>query len=204
MRSDVRYYFYDLFFSMLVREPSDSVIEAWRDGLVAASECDIPEPVRRSAGDALNLLLRENAPEIVRDEFMRLFWNPGGPAVSLLASQYVDGRPFGNYLVQLRSFLEKTPFRKREDYCEPEDGLAFHFDLMRSFIYEECAAERPCEKKRWRVLQSELLSEFLRDWVFAPLRELSARETEPFYRRAAELMRVFMQHDLGTIEDESA
>ncbi|MHB9027441.1 MAG: TorD/DmsD family molecular chaperone [Candidatus Latescibacterota bacterium] len=201
MQPDVRYYFYDLFFSMLVREPSDSIIEAWGKGLAAAAESDIPESLRRSAGDLLSLLQQEGVQETVREEFMRLFWNPEGPMISLLASRYVDGGPFGNYLVRLRTFLEKTPFRKREDYREPEDSLAFHLDLMRSFILEECATECLPEKNHWRNLQSELMNDYLCEWVFRPLRELSMRDTERFYQRAAGFLRAFIEHDRETIGD---
>lgn len=189
---------------MLVREPSDPVIDAWKQGLAAAAESDIPGILGRSAAGLLELLKQDGVHEAIREEFMHLFWNPEGPMVSLLASRYVDGGPFGNYLVRFRTFLEKTPFRKCEDYREPEDSLAFHLDLMRSFISEECATECLQAKKHWRALQCELVTEYLGEWVFMPLRELSARDTAPFYQRAAEFLRVFIQYEQETIGEEPA
>ena len=137
MSSDSRYFFYDLFFSMFVREPSDEIIDSWRKGLTAVCEAQPEGTIGKAASNILELLKDKDANESVRSEFFRLFWHPEGPAVSPLASTYVDGKPFGQYLVRLRTFLEKTSFRKCEDYIEPEDNLAFHLDLMRSMIMEE-------------------------------------------------------------------
>ncbi len=199
MEPEVRYYFYDLFFSMLVREPPDTVIDAWAKGLAVVRESDLPESLRVLAAQVITMLNQPKSRESIRNEFMHLFWSPEGPKVSLLASHYVDGAPFGAYLVRLRSFLERTPFRKTEDYLEPEDSLAFHLDLMRSFIYEECAADCLHEKKRWRGLQYDLMNTFMSAWIFQPLREMRIQEGEPFYPLIAEFLLIFLQMDIENV-----
>ena len=136
MDQGIRYFFYDLFFSMFVREPSDEIVDTWRKGLTILSESLPDDAIGKTSKDLLDFLSGKDANESVRAEFVRLFWEPGGPVVSLLASHYVDGKPFGKYLVRMRTFLEKTPFRKCDDYTEPEDSLPFHLDLMRLLIRE--------------------------------------------------------------------
>lgn len=188
-----RYFFYDLFFSMFVREPSDEIIDAWRKSLTAVCQAQPEGSIGKAASDILDLLKDKDANESVRSEFFRLFWHPEGPAVSPLASTYVDGKPFGPYLVRLRTFLEKTPFRKTGDYIETEDSLAFHLDLMRSMIKEENESDSPQDKEKWQALQRELMNGYMSEWIDLPFAQLEKRDTEPFYQRVATLARLFFQ-----------
>jgi TorA maturation chaperone TorD len=195
MSSDTRYFFYDLFFSMFVREPADEIIASWREGLAAVCSAQPEGPIGNAASDILDLLKARDANDAVRAEFFRLFWHPEGPAVSLLASTYVDGKAFGPYLVRLRKFLEKTPFRKSEGYIETEDTLAFHLDLMRSMIMEEQQTDSPEEKEKWHALQRELIHEYMNEWIDRPLAQLENRDAEPFYQRVALLARLYFQFE---------
>ena len=195
MDPGIRYFFYDLFFSMFVREPGDEIIDAWRQGLEAVRQAQPDAPLVQAAGPLMDMLDGEAVNEAVRDEFVRLFWLPDRPAVSLLGSHYVDGKPFGEYLVRLRTFLEKTPFRKCDDYVEPEDSLPFHLDLMRSFIREESETTCPQEKAGWRALQRELVNDCMFLWVSQFLEELKKRDTEPFYRQVASLLGLYLQNE---------
>lgn len=195
MNSELRHFFYDLFFSMLVREPSHETIEAWRKALAAVHQSQPDGAIGRLSAGLLDLLNRSDAEEAVRAEFFRLFWDPVAPRVSLVASQYVDGKPFGDYLVRLRTFLEKTPFRKCADYTDPEDSLPFHLDLMRSFISEEEESSSPQDKVKWRRLQSELMNDYISTWIDQPVSELEKREAEPFYRQVAQLLRLYFQQE---------
>jgi len=188
-----RFFFYDLFFSMFVREPSDTIMDAWRKGLTALCEAQPDGDIGRAAADLLENLRAPDANAAVRAEFWRLFWHPEGPAVSPLASTYVDGKPFGPYLVRLRTFLEQIPFRKCEDYMETEDSLAFHLDLMRAMIMEEEASDSPQAKEAWRNLQRELMQEYMDAWIDLPFARLAERQTEPFYQRVAVLARLYFQ-----------
>lgn len=178
---------------MFVREPSDEIIDSWRKGLAAVCEAQPEGAIGNAASEILALLQDKDANESVRSEFFRLFWHPEGPVVSPLASTYVDGKPFGPYLVRLRTFLEKTPFRKTEDYMETEDSLAFHLDLMRSMIKEEQENDCPQVKEQWQALQRELMNDHMSEWIDLPFAQLEKRDTEPFYQRVAVLARLYFQ-----------
>jgi len=91
--------------------------------------------------------------------------------------------------------MEKTPFRKCEDYAETEDSLAFHLDLMRSMIIEEQSSDAPEEKQKWRAMQRELMSDYMSEWIDLPLAQLAGRDTEPFYQRVAVLARLYLQSE---------
>lgn len=203
MDTGIRYFFYDLFFSMFVREPADAVIDAWRTGLAGVVEVlNSTEGMGRKATELLTVLNVEKKNEAVRSEFFRLFWSPDGPGIPLSGSYYSDGKAFGPYLIRMRTFLEKTPFRKTENYQEPEDSLAFHLDLMRMFILEENDAASPDERDRWRNLQGELVNDFLGVWIDRPLEKLMNRDTEPVYRSIVSLFRRFfdMEHEMFLAE----
>jgi len=196
MEPQIRYFFYDLFFSMFVREPTDQVIDAWRTGLRTIRDAEPDDVVVARAAGLLDLLDADGANEAVRSECLDLFWAlTDGPAVSLLASPYVDGKPFGEYLVRLRTFIEKTPFRKCDDYIDPEDSLAFHLDLMRSLIREQSETTCPQERDGWLALQDELLNDLLLTWVNGPLDSLEQCQKAPFYQAVAPVVRLWLDRD---------
>ena len=198
MNSELRYFLYDFFFSMFVREPADEIIGNWRKGLAVARDAEPDDPVVAATESLRELLEKDSADEAARDEFVRLFWNPGEPLVSLLASTYVDGKPYGKYLVRFRSFIAKTPFRKTDDYREPEDSLPFHLDLMRSFISEGDKAECPQAKADWRKLECELVNDFLAEWADQAMSKLAKRDSEPIYQQAAVVLWEFFRREHET------
>jgi len=195
MKPAIRYLFYDLFFSVFVREPTDETIQAWRRGVSAVRAADPGDPIAEAADDILANVDGAHSGEKIRAEYARLFTSPLGPAISLCGSRYVDGRPFGPYLVRLRTFLEKTPFRKQNDYSEPEDSLPFHLDLMRSFIQEEERAAEPGERETWRARQQELLNDYLLTWLDMFVAEFGKLDSPAFYGRAASLLQRFLHAD---------
>jgi len=192
MDLQTRYFFYDLFFSMIAREPSDEIIDAWRKGLKVLSHSQSDGSLAKIAGSLLGLLNKADANAKVRDEFNELFWAPVGDTICLEGSGYVDGRTQGRYLVRIRGFLEKTPFVKEDDYKAPEDTLAFHLDLMRCLIKEEESIDCLKAKKQWRTLQKELVTDFMALWVKKPIDELKKRQDKPFYSQAANLMDIYI------------
>lgn len=192
MDLQTRYFFYDLFFSMIAREPSDEIIDAWRKGLKVLSDSQPEGSFGRTAGLLSGLLNEADANEKVRDEFNELFWAPVGETICLEGSRYVDGKTQDRYLVRIRTFLEKTPFVKEDDYKAPEDTLAFHLDLMRCLIKEEERTGCPEGKKQWRALQKELVTDFMSLWVKEPLGQLKMRDDKPFYSQAANLMDIYI------------
>ena len=204
MDLELRYVLYDLFFSMFVREPSDSIIDGWRRVLIALQDAQPDAAFGQMATRLLDMLHDEDANETVRSEFNRLFGHPLGPAVSIEASHYADGQSFGNYLVGLRTFIEKTPFRKCDDYAEPEDTLPFHFDLMRAFIGEEQNAAVPHVKAEWRALQRELMNDFLAPWIDGFLSALAKQGDARFYQQAALLLQLYLEHEREFLLEEPA
>jgi TorA maturation chaperone TorD len=201
MEPELRYFFYDLFFSMFVREPEDAIIDAWRSGLAAVLEyVDDPE-VGDGANELLTMLNEDGASGRVRTEFGKLFWHPDSRKVSQSASRYVDGKPLGTYLVDLRTFIEKTPFRKCADYHEPEDTLSFHLDLMRSLIREEIEAPSPEDVARWRTLQNELVNEHMSEWLDDFLAALEKSAAAGVYKAVVRVLRAFFLNDREDLLD---
>ncbi len=193
MNLETRYYFYDLFFSMFVREPEDNIISAWSTGLSIVRSALPDSEIGRAADNMIQYLDKKNATEAIRDEFVRLFWSPVGNRTPLTASYYMHGKLFGEYLVRFREFLKKSPYKRKLDYCEPEDTLPFHLDLMRSFIKEEMNSVCPLEKSKWHALQKELVIDFLMEWVEYALNAVAQHEAAIFYIQAALMARSFFE-----------
>lgn len=199
MDAETRFFFYDVFFSMFVREPTGEIIDAWRKGLGAIHEAGPDDSLGKPAGKLLEILTCENATWKVCEEYQRLFWLPDMHLVSLLASQYVDGKPFGKYLVRIREFIEKLPFRKCDDYAEPEDSLAFHLDLMRQMVREENEASCLQAKSQWSALQNELVNGCMDQWVEKFLDQLDGREDQLFYAQVAIMLRAYFEIERETL-----
>jgi TorA maturation chaperone TorD len=196
MDTEIRYFFYDLFFSMFIKEPSDETISAWRKGLRVIYESQDDGEIGKSVNALLEILDCKGSEDSIRDEYYQLFFNPVDRSrISLLASYYVDGKVFDKYLVQVRTFLEKTPFRKVADYFESEDSLPFHFDLMKSLITEEANSSSGEQKIGWKGLQREFVIDYITKWIDKPITEIRNRESAPFYREAAPLMSLYFQEE---------
>lgn len=72
-----------------------------------------------------------------------------------MASQYFDGRNYGETLISIRDFLYTAQLAKNESVVDPEDALPVLFDLLGSLV------EMEKEGQDSEAMQQTLINDFL-------------------------------------------
>jgi TorA maturation chaperone TorD len=145
----------------LAAEERDSALAgAWRDLMAAAAVLD---------------------PEAAREEYESVFVGTGKAEVTLYTGAYTIKTALDNPLQQIREYLAKCGFVRRESAFEPEDHIAALCETMRYLVSEN----------QGDAQQRQFFATFL--WPAAdPL--CNAIESAPgtnFYKRVARLARSF-------------
>jgi TorA maturation chaperone TorD len=190
--------YYDLFVSLLWKEPAGELLAALAQG--------VEERIRASRN--LHPLLGEGWGEIRRfldgvtpeqlaetaaDEYTRLFIGPREPEINPYESFYLTGRLLDRPLVVLRNFLRSIGVEKQEGYSEPEDFLAFELEVMRQLLTRQRSASDPDAEVRWLNAQAAFLKQHLLVWGPAVARDLAAAKEAPFYRGVGKLLQGFLE-----------
>lgn len=189
--------YYDLFVSLLWREPAGELLGALAEGIGE----------RVTGARSLHALLGEGWEEIgrflggptpggladtVADEYTRLFMGPQGPEVNPYESYYLAGRLLDRPLADVRTFLRAIGVEKQEGYAEPEDFLAFELEIMRRLIARQRSAADPDGEVRWLNFQAAFLKRHLLVWGPAAARDLALAKAALFYRGVAKLLQGFL------------
>lgn len=132
---------------------------------------------------ALGNLFAQGTPEEWADrcgeEFLALFVGPGVPRLTPCESRYRSGRAYGSHLALVRAFMERAGLEAQADVFEPEDHLAFEFQILSSLIERQKAD--PAEQAKWLALQGEFVHRHLGAWAPEFFEEAIAIEGMPFY-----------------------
>ena len=190
--------YYDLFVSLLWKEPAGELLAALSGGIKerikAARNLN---PLLSEGWEEIERFLNGASPgqlgEIVADEYTRLFIGPRGPEVNPYESYYFTGRLLDRPLADIRTFLKEIGIQKQEDYAEPEDFLAFEFEVMRWLIGKQLKAADQDEETRWLRLQADFLKGHLLVWVPTCAEEIERAQGTNFYRGVAMILRGFLE-----------
>lgn len=190
--------YYDLFVSLLWKEPAGELLAALAEGMQA----------RIDGARNLHPLLGEGWGEIARfldradrrtlgesgaDEYTRLFLGPRGPEVNPYESFYLTGRLLDRPLALVRSFLNEIGIAKQAGYAEPEDFLAFELEVVRRLIGRQRAATGPEAEAQALDLQATFLKRHLLVWGPAAATDLREAKGAVFYRGVGRLLEGFLE-----------
>lgn len=131
--------------------------------------------------------------EALSEEYTRLFLGPSTIEINPYESYYLTGRLLTRPLAEVKAFLRKAGFEKREEYPEPEDHVAFELEIMRQLILKQEASKGPDEEAQWLKLQAEFLKQHLLIWAPAFLRDLKQAEGADFYKAIAGVFQGFLE-----------
>lgn len=131
--------------------------------------------------------------EALAEEYTRLFLGPSVIELNPYESYYLTGRLLTRPLAEVRAFLRKAGFERREEYPEPEDHVAFELEIMRQLILKQEASKDPNEEAQWLKLQAEFLKRHLLVWIPPFLRDLRQAEEADFYRAMAGVFQGFLE-----------
>jgi TorA maturation chaperone TorD len=189
--------YYDLFVSLLWKEPAGELLTALAEGIVERiGGARHVHPLLGEGWEAVARFLegadRTGLVEGVAEEYTRLFLGPDGPRVNPYESYYLTGRLWDRPLAVLRRSVRALGLEKQAGYAEPEDFLAFELDVMRRLIGRQAAAPDGPSAARALDLQATFLKRHLLVWAPAAAGDLFAAEGARFYRGVARLLEGFL------------
>ncbi|MBW1635140.1 MAG: molecular chaperone TorD family protein [Deltaproteobacteria bacterium] len=153
----VRLRFLDLSKSFFFGEPDAEKISRWRGTFSALVQEQVSPRFDRVVKELSDALSVKSLKEL-QDEYYSLFVDPfDGDPVNTNASFYLDGRSFGQSLVEIRGLLNDAGLQKDESVTDPEDSLVVMLDSFASLVEEEKKNGGEAVKQ----LQARLLTEFL-------------------------------------------
>lgn len=190
--------YYDLFVSLLWREPDGKLLAGLAEGIEERiRSARHLHPLLGAGWEAIGRFLdgaeRDRLAGAVADEYTQLFLGPRGPEVNPYESYYLTGRLWDRPLGVLRDFLKDIGLAKEEGYAEPEDFLAFELEVMRRLIAHQGAAVNPEGEARWLDVQATFLKRHLLVWAPAAAQDLAEARGAIFYRGMAKVLQGFLQ-----------
>ena len=151
----VRLRFIDLMKSFFISQPDAERLSRWR-GTFAALIKDQVSPEIDSAARELNDQLTSKRLEDLQDEYYALFTDPFSENhLNMMASHYIDGRNYGNTLIDLRQFLHESAIQVDNSLNDSEDSLLVMLDILATLVEQEKNGENTSFK------QSDLVNNFL-------------------------------------------
>lgn len=209
--------YYDLFVSLLWKEPAGELLAALSNGIEARiAGARSLHPLLGEGWEEIGRFLAASPPgalaETVADEYTRLFLGPGNPEVNPYESYYLTGRVWDRPLAVIRTFLKEIGLEKQAGFAEPEDSLAFELEVMRRLIARQEAARDPDGEARWVNAQAVFLKEHLLVWGPAAATDLAEAGGAVFYRGVGKTLEAFLElerdffkgwgpADIKTLED---
>ncbi len=152
----VRLRFLDVIKSFFIDEPDAERLSRWR-GFITALSNEPVNPMIDTAVRQLGSLMTDMKLDDIRDEYYELFINPfSEDIISTSLSYYIDGRSFGETLVNFRGFMMDAGLIKNKDIDDTEDSLVFILDVLATLIEEEKSGPEEARTKQTKVVNEYL------------------------------------------------
>lgn len=181
---------YNLIKSFFWESPKKEDIEAWRAFVANLYNDSINREFDKTIAFMKEALDNSDV-ESIRNEYYELFENPFGEGLSNLnASFLLEGKNFGESLVEIRDFLEDLKVVKDTDYKDTEDSILFMIDLMLYLIDSGNCAD----------IQQNFLKKFLTPSFERLAVILQTNEKAYFYATAGLFSRDYLDMDMKFLE----
>lgn len=181
---------YNLIKSFFWEEPKEEDIKSWRSFVANLNEDSINKEFDKTISFMKEALDKSDT-ESIRNEYYELFENPFGEGFSNLnASFLIEGKNFGESLVEIRDFLEDLKVVKDTEYKDTEDSILFMIDLMLYLIDSGNCAD----------IQESFLKNFLYPSFDKLAEMLKTNETAYFYATAGLFARDYLKMDMKFLE----
>ena len=187
----------DLIKSFFIDKPDAELLSRWRGTFSALSKEQISPLLDKAVRD-LSHQLHDKSLEAIQDEYYALFVDPfGEQLVNLMASHYIDGRNYGETLVQIRGIFSATHVVKESDVKESEDSLVVMFDMLGTLIEMEKDGEQTATE------QQQLVVEYLVPFLDKLAPVISNNSAADFYAAVAQFIVAYLDLEKG-LSDFSA
>ncbi len=194
----VRLRFLDLAKSFFQEEPDGERISRWRGIFAALGKEHINQQldeVTRQLGEMLD----DKDLQDLRNEYYDLFVNPYSEhLLPLNASYYLDGKSFGPSLVSYRELLKQGQLIKDSSITDPEDSLLLMLDALVTLVEEEKQGS-----KQARVLQDQLIHQFLLPTVQHINVSITSNTRADFYQKCIAFLHAYLELEQGLMQREN-
>ena len=181
----------DLIKSFFVSSPDAERLSRWR-GTFAAMAKEQISPILDKAVRELNAQLTSKKLEDIQDEYYALFTDPFGEnQLNLNASQYFDGRNYGETLISVRDFLSKAQVVKADSVTAPEDSLPVLFDMLGTLL------EMEKDGQNTEAMQQILVKEYLISFLDKLAPEVEKNPSADFYQRCISFIAGYLDLEKG-------
>jgi len=189
----VRLRILDIVKSFFTGQPDAEKLSRWRGTFSALTKERVNPVFDQSVRDIHSCLEKRTLVEL-QDEYYDLFTDPfTNKQLSTTASFYLDGRSYGQTLVELRGLLAELGIEKKEDVIETEDSLVVMLDVLASLIDETEALDKEQNQK----LQRELLKKYLLPLSENLKRACGENEAANFYKACSDFFCGYLELEKG-------
>lgn len=189
----VRLRFLDIIKSFFINQPDAERMSRWRGTFSALTKETISPEFDKSVSEINRFLSTKKLFEL-QDEYYHLFTDPfSEEQVNTAASFYMDGRSYGQTLVELRSLLAEAGLEKKQDVAETEDSLVVMLDAMTRLIEEE--KNTPSEGVK--EFQSQLLWNYLVPFSEKLTEACNGLESAEFYQTCSAFFVGYLELEKG-------
>ncbi|WP_136795591.1 MULTISPECIES: TorD/DmsD family molecular chaperone [Desulfosediminicola] len=196
----VRLLFVDLLKSFYQSEPDSECMSRWR-GTFSALAREQVSPLFDNAVRELNERVNGMSLTDIQNEYYELFTNPFSKSqVNTLASYYLDGRSFGESLVELRELLAEAKLQREEGVVDSEDSLPMLLDIFARLIEEE----KNSDSDSIRQLQGRLLTNYLVPFSKEFSEAVNGVEAAQFYRSCCRLLCGYLDLEKSLVDVSQA
>lgn len=136
-------------------------------------------------------------------EFMTLFVGPGIPKFTPCESYYRSGRAYGAHLALVRSFMQKIGLEPEEGATEPEDHIAFEFQIFRHLIEKQAASSGQEEEAKWLAFQGEFLFRHFELWAPRFFQDVLSKEEAQYFKAFAKIGAGYLSWESSLLKEWS-
>lgn len=196
---NLRRLYYGLLTRLLMQEPEPAWVSSLGEGLSERAEAArLLEPMLGEGWRTIADFLDEHAPEVVVEEYTRIFLGPHQPEVAPYESHYLTGMLFKEPLIAVRGFMNSIGLEKNDEtFPEPEDILSFELEIMNWMLGREAESSEADEAEEWRERQAVFFKEHIQVWGPTCAKDLQ-EASGYFYRGVGELLEGFLKLEIQT------
>lgn len=191
----VRLRLLDIVKSFFGGQPDAVKLSRWRGTFSALTRERVNPVFDQSVRDIHSCLENRTLVEL-QDEYYDLFTDPfTTKQLSTTASYYLDGRSYGQTLVELRGLFSELGVEKRKEVIETEDSLVVILDVLARLIDESDSLD----KEKSQKLQSELLKKYLLPLSQNLNRACGENKSARFYKACSDFFCGYLELEKGLI-----
>lgn len=191
----IRLRFIDLIKSFFFEKPDAEKMGRWRGTFSALSQEQITPRFDNAVKEIAQMLNGKNLKDL-QEEYYKLFTDPfDGCQLDTTASFYLNGRAYGQALVEIRELMKEVGITKNPTVTDPEDSLVVMLDTFASLLELEDTERADTAKK----VQAKLLDDYLEPFTEKFEATLKDNKDADFYHLCTRVLSGYLDLEKGLV-----